>query len=69
MEGVITHEPIVKKISKKHTDMFSVKCADNTDVKVQCQFLKFLDEPADDQEFKEGSNSASSTHCPADALT
>ena len=42
---------------------------DNHVVKVQRQFLNFLDKPqADDQE-KEGLNSMSSTECPTDALT
>ena len=70
MEGVITQEPMVKKIQNDN-DIFRIKIADK-DVKVQRQFINFL-EPADDQELeiqlKEGANSASSTACPADALT
>ena len=41
-------EPIVKKIPKGN-EMFSLKFADNKVVKVQRQFLNFLEE-ADDQE-------------------
>ena len=41
-------EPIVKKIPTEN-DMFSVKFAGNKVVKVQCQFLTFLEE-AEDQE-------------------
>ena len=41
-------EPMVKKIPKEN-DMFSVKFAGNKVVKVQRQFLTFLEE-AEDQE-------------------
>jgi hypothetical protein len=71
IEGVITNEPIVKKVPK-YIDVFTIEFPGAKPVKVQRQFLEFLDEPlAADQEQEDQRKEAQSkltrsTSCPSD---
>jgi hypothetical protein len=69
--GVITNEPNVKKIPKD-IDLFTLEFPGAKPVKVQRQFLEFLDEPLaaeqeeEDQHKEAQSKATRSTSCPSD---
>lgn len=69
--GVITNEPSVKKVPKD-IDLFTLEFPGAKPVKVQRQFLEFLDEPLaaeqeeEDQHKEAQSKATRSTSCPSD---